>query len=365
PNTAVYFPTAYLPAALGTALALAFDASPLHCLLTARLVSAGAFLLVGLAALAIAAYGEAVLVTVLLLPMTLFLAGTLNQDGLLIAMTCLAAACLTRATRGWRIAGLVAFALVLGAKPPYILLMGVFTLPLFAPGFWRRFSDMAVAMLPVLCWAAAVALFFEAPFIREPYFPGSLFTGDHQIALDTTNAGAQLHILLSRPQRFLALPYYSTINDAYTDYIGLIGVFGRLTIILDPGFYGAWAFSLVFAALGLLLTRRGETVPPRTALINFLAVMGAIAVTYWLIEITLYLTWTNVGWPNVMGSMGRYFIIFLPFLPFGIPHLQSLPRLRSVRFSLPPLLLALPSLGMGVFDIGYIPQKLVLNYYLH
>jgi hypothetical protein len=36
-----------------------------------------------------------------------------------------------------------------------------------------------------------------------------------------------------------------------------------------------------------------------------------------------------------------------------------------MRFTLPPLLLALPPAGMAVFDIGYIPLRLVLNYYLH
>jgi hypothetical protein len=39
--------------------------------------------------------------------------------------------------------------------------------------------------------------------------------------------------------------------------------------------------------------------------------------------------------------------------------------LSRVRFGLPPAVLALPSLVMGVYGIGYIPVKLVLNYYLH
>jgi uncharacterized membrane protein len=185
PNTATYFPAAYLPATLGVAVARAFNETPLHCFITAQLFMAAAFLLVGLATLGIAAYGEAVLVTVLLLPMTVFLSGTLNQDGLLTAMTCLAAACLTRATRGWRIAGLIAFALVLGAKPPYILLMGVFALPLFMPGFWRRFLDMALVMLPVLVWIVVIALFIVVPYGRAGhYFPGPFYTGSHSVPVD-------------------------------------------------------------------------------------------------------------------------------------------------------------------------------------
>ena len=365
PNTATYFPAAYVPGALGVAVAQLFDATPLHCFITARMFMASAFLLVGLATLYIAAFGEAALVTVLLLPMTLFLAGTMNQDGLLTAVTCLAGACLTRATRGWRIAGLVAFALVLGAKPPYILLMGVFTLPLFAPGFWRRFADMAIALLPVLGWIVLICLFVVVPYGKQQYFPGSLYSGDRSVPMDHANAAAQLHILLERPRRILALPYYSTLKFAYPDYLTLIGVLGPLQVMLGQDVYNCWAACLVFAAFGLLLTRRPEAMAPGTALVNFIAVLGAIGVTYWLLNITFYLDWTNVGAPDIDGIQGRYFLVFLPFLLFGIPHLSALPGLARVRFGLAPLLLALPSMGMAVFDIGYIPLKLVLNYYLH
>jgi uncharacterized membrane protein len=364
PNTATYFPAAYAPAALGVVVVRVFHVTPLHCFITARLFMVTAFMLVGLATLYIAAYGEALLVTVLLLPMTLFLAGTINQDGLLTAMTCLAAACLTRDTRGWRIAGLVVFALVLGAKPPYILLMGVFALTLFAPGFWRRFLDMAVALLPVLGWIVVIALFVVVPYGKQQYFPGSLYSGDHSVPMDHANAAAQLHILLERPRRFLALPYYSTMHDAYADFITLIGVLGPLQILLPPDFYNCWGACLIFVAVGLLFTCRPVAVP-RTALLNFIVILGAIGVTYWLLLITFYLDWTNVGAPDIDGIQGRYLLIFLPFVLFAIPSLQSVPGLRRLRFTVPPLLLALPTAGMALYDIGYIPLRLVLNYYLH
>lgn len=365
PNTATYFPAAYVPAALGVAVAWAFDATPLHCFITARLFMAVTFLALGVAALYVAAYGEALLATVLLLPMTLFLAGTLNQDGVLTALTCLACACLTRATRPWRLAGLVGFALVLGAKPPYILLMGVFALPLFAPGFWRRFGDMALVMLPVVAWIVVIALFVMVPYGKAPYHPGPLYSGDHNVLMDHANAGAQWHILMERPRRFLALPYYDTIHNAFVYYLMLVGVLGPLQLILAPGIYHGWAVALVFAVGGLLLTRRPVVMAPRTALFNFIAVLAACGVTYWLLEITFYLDWTEVGRPDIVGIQGRYFLIMLPFLLFAIPYVQSLPGLRRFNFALPPLLLAAPTAVMALFDIGYIPLKLVLNYYLH
>ena len=366
PNTATYFPAAYLPAFLGVVLAkYGFNATPLHCFLTARIFMALSYVAAGLGALAVAAYGEGLLLTVLLLPMPLFLGGTLNQDGLLTAMACLACAFLTRNTRAARLAGLVVFAIVLGAKPPYILLMGVFALPLFAPGFWRRFADMALVMLPVAAWTVVISLFVVVAYGKVQYHPGSLYAGDHSVMMDHANAALQWQILTERPRRFLALPYYSTLQFAYSDLVSLIGVLGPLQLQFEYGYYMWWSFALVCAILGVLVTRRPEILPPRVAGINFFAVMAAIGVTYWLLNIIFYLDWTNVGLPYIEGIQGRYLLILIPFLLFAIPNLQSLPGLRRWRFALPPLLPALPAVALGLYDLGFIPLKLVLNYYLH
>ena len=46
--------------------------------------------------------------------------------------------------------GLALFVLFLGAKPPYILMLGAFLLPLSGPGFWRWVREVAIACVPVL-----------------------------------------------------------------------------------------------------------------------------------------------------------------------------------------------------------------------
>ena len=66
PNTAKYFPVAYVPAALGLAVGVVFHAPPFACFLLARLGRLAAFLAVGVLALRVAAYGEAALLTIVL-----------------------------------------------------------------------------------------------------------------------------------------------------------------------------------------------------------------------------------------------------------------------------------------------------------
>jgi uncharacterized membrane protein len=353
PNTATYFPIAYVPAALGLAIGLAAHAPPFACFLLARLCMLAAYLTVGGLAIWLAAYGEALLFTVLVLPMTLFLGGTLNQDGLLTAMTCLACAALTR---GYRILGLVLFVLVLGSKPPYALMLGVFLLPLFGPGFGRRAREVAVASVPVVLWVALITALVMVPYYRGAYQPGPLYAGA-QTLFDHADAPENLRILLAKPSRFISIPWHSLHMWWQLYFWSMAGVLGPMQLLLPYGYCKLWGWSMLAALLGAVFTRR-EAAPAGVSALNFLAVALLLLVTSWLILILFYLDWTKVGEDDVDGIQGRYLLILLPFLLFALPAVRW-------RWAPPPLVLALPSLAMGLFDIGYLPAKLVFNYFLY
>jgi hypothetical protein len=358
PNTAKYFPVAYVPAALGLAFGLLLHAAPFMCFLLARLGMLAAFLVVGAAALRIAAYGEAALLTILLLPATLFLAGSINQDGLLTAMTCLACAAVTRnAPRFW-ILGLVLFAFVLGSKPPYALMIGAFALPAFGPGFWRRVRDIAIACAPVAVWVLITAKFVNVPFGYPPYHPGPLFMGDRSVWLDHTDDAANLHILLAQPSRFFTLPWAALQMWWRVEIWMMIGALGFSQLILPYWYCQLWWIAGGAALLGLMICRRPQWVPAGKAWVSFFIVMGLLAATYWLLMVMLYIDWTRVGMDAISGLMGRYSLPLLPFLLFAIPAWR-------LRFRVPMLLPALPTIVLGLVDIGYVPMKLIWNYYLH
>jgi Predicted membrane protein (DUF2142) len=358
PNTATYFPVAYLPAALGLALGLAVKAPPFACFLLARLCMLAAFLVLGALALWVTAFGEAALLVVLIMPMTLFLAGTLNQDGVLIAAVCLACAAITRNTPAFRFLGVAVFVLFLGAKPPYILMLGAFLLPLSGAGFWRRVRDVAIACVPVLIWVALITAFVVVPFGREVYQPGPLYTGDRSVWMDHTDEAGNLHILLAQPSRLISLPWYTEQIWGLQILQSMIGTLGLLRISLANSVYWAWTFCGFAALAGLVLSRREVVVSAGTAAVNFLVIALLLSVTYWLMMLMFYLNWSYLGLGIIDGMQGRYLLPLLPFLLFAIPGFRW-------RFTLPPLLPALPAIAMGIFDIGYIPMKLVWNYYLH
>ncbi|MDR3504664.1 MAG: DUF2142 domain-containing protein [Acidocella sp.] len=359
PNTITYFPIAYLPATLGMVLGLLLaGGKPFVCVMLARFGMLTAYLALGLLALRVAAYGEALLLTVLLLPMSLFLAGTVNQDGVLIGLACLSGAALTQGTRRMRLLALAIFVIVLLSKPPYLPLLGVFLLPLFAPGFLWRLRDIVVAVLPVLVWAGLLSAFVVVPFLKQPYHPGPLFAGDPTVLIDRTDPAANLHILLAQPSRFLLLPWEALRQCAAVKLDEMIGVLGLLKITMPFGYYVLWSVAIGAALTGLLFSGRRETLSGGAQAVGLVWTLGLLGANVWLLFVMFYLTWTNVGADGVDGMQGRYFLPLLPFLLFAVPSLRP-------RAKLPPLLPAIPAVLLGIYDIGYIPMRLLTTYYLH
>jgi len=358
PNTATYFPVPYLPATLGLAAGLAVRAPPFDCVTLARLCMLAAFIALGAAALALTRFGEAALLATLLLPMTVFLAGSVNEDGVLIGMACLSAALLTQGSTGARRLGLLVLAVFLGSKPPYIGLFAVFLLPLASAGLWIRLRDIAIACVPVMIWVGLIVAFVIIPYGQTPYHPGPLYAGDHSIVMDHADARANLAVLLAKPIRLITLPWNTVVVWGRNTICGMIGILGPLLIGLPMPLYVAWGISLGIAYAGAFLQRRPVPQSAGEASANFVVTAAAAFGTFWLINIVFYLDWTDVGDTVISGVQGRYLIPILPFLLFGIPG-------RQWRFTLPPLLPALPAVLMGIFDIAYVPAKLVWTYYVH
>jgi len=359
PNTDTYFPIPYTPAAAGLALGLALNLSPFLCLILGRITAAAAFLALGATALRIAAYGEAFILAILLLPMTLFLAGSLNEDGILIATSCLAAAALTRDSARepkYRYLALASLAVVLAAKPPYLPLLALGLVPVLAPHPTRRAGLVALAALPVLLWVAIIITTVVVPFERAPYHPGPLFAGPPTTSLTATNPSANLHILLAHPSLFITLPL--GVITLWGHQIGgqMLGVLGLLNLELPRRVYRAWTIALAIAGAGLLL--RPPSPAQKTSLADSAWTITVLLLTCWLVCISFYLSWTDVGQTYIEGVQGRYALVVLPFLIIAAPApWRTIP--------LPPILPALPALALAVFDLGYLPTKIIWFFYIH
>ncbi|TGD99496.1 DUF2142 domain-containing protein [Methylobacterium nonmethylotrophicum] len=326
-----YFPGFYVPAALGTGAGAALGLGHAGAARLGRLANAAAYGLLGLAALALARRGRALLFGVLVLPMGLSLAASFNQDALMIAACALAAALLT-GEEAWRrrLAALL-IALVVLAKPPYAAIAAMLLVPLPPrfwknPVLWRRVLTALLVVLPGALWILYTTTSVATPVPRLAYEAGPLWTGPRPATFLGTDTRAQAGVLLADPSLLLTLPASCLfgLKRALTLAAGAIGLFGWADRPLPAAVYAAWGAGLI--GLALLC---GPALRLRRADLALLA-LGAL-VTAWLVALSQYLSWTDVGEVRIYGPQGRYVLPLIPMLALAVaprPDATLAPRMR-------------------------------------
>jgi hypothetical protein len=326
-NTAAYAPVAYIPAAMGLAAAIMMGLKPHAAIIGARLANVLAFTLIGGAALLLAQRGRLLLLITLSLPMTIWLAGSVSQDGLAIATTVLGVALLTRASRAAFWCGCAALAVLVLQKPPFLPLA---ILPLVVPGRFdirssvrRLLGGLSVA-LPGLLWSAAVVAWVSVPLLPgQPYHPGPLWPGDPQRLFRSAIPAAQIIVILHHPLAVALFPVTAGGGALHVLWLQIIGLLGQLSIRLPRALYRLWFAALVS---GIAAVAAGPR-PAGGRWFTAPAAAAGLLMAVELIFMALYVTWTPVGMDRVQGIQGRYFIPLLPVLLFAAPGSRLLGRL--------------------------------------
>lgn len=363
PNVAIYMPVLYIPAALGMAAAKLCGAGPYDAVQAGRLVNVLCAVLMGAAALLLARRGHALLFCTLTFPMTLNLAASINQDGLLIVSCALAAALLTRADSRrswWAAAGILGC--VVAVKLPYAPLLAALLLPLPPPREWlrrdglpRRVGIALLVALPGLLWTAYAMRNVSSPFMWPPYEAGPLWPGPRPAPFDTTDPMAQLSVLLAEPLRALTLPWDTLAHDR-TILFSTVGILGWLNIRLPDGLYAAWGLAVGAAVLCDLLAPKRRDASCRLGDTALMLSAGMLCVLG--IYLSQYLVWTPVGKASVDGPSGRYLLPVLPFLATSLPQ-SALPFggiLRAACLMLP--------IAAAVAGLAVLPMMIVAEFYL-
>lgn len=363
-NTAVYPPTLYLAAAFGLGLGHVVGLGPYLSILLARLCDTTLYITLGFAALALARRGRPLLFAALLLPMSLWLGASVSQDGLLLPVSCLAAALLSRADapqgRAYWGAALL-LACVIAAKPPYMPLAGVMVLPgLAEDGGWRlgrRLAGMALAALPGLFWLGLTLTSVATPLFRgPPYIAGPLWPGTPGRVFATMEPAAQSRVLLHQPMLALSLPWAALQHEAAVRFHELIGVLGLLAIELPPWLRLLWTVAFGTALMATMFARRAAAPGPRWWTVA--AMLGLVTLCIFAIYDAEYLIWTPVGAAAIEGVQGRY---ALPLLPF---QAVLLPRFRLGAGDALRALLTLPAVAAGAVGLVAMPAIVLFAYYI-
>ncbi len=312
-NTIQYPPLLYAGAGLGLALGQRAGLGPYDAMIGARIVNIAQFLVLGALALWLAVAGRLTLFVILTLPMTLFLAASVSQDGLMIAAAALAAALTSRIWKhpspaAWRIALLAAvLAVVITARPSNAPLAILLLLPM-ADAAWRsRLIAFGAVTLVTLGWSGLIA--------AEVSVPINL----------VANAGGQLAAMRADPG-LLWRASWTALQDYGLNYLEqMVGWLGILDIILPRRVMLLYLLPIAAAVLGdLIQPATGPRLRPYAALL--ILVGGAF-----LAALSQYLTWTPVGGTRIEGVQGRYFLPLAVILGLGLAGLAPFaPRWRGL-----------------------------------
>jgi uncharacterized membrane protein len=387
PPLAIYAPIFYIPGAIGIDIARHLYLSPYHAGQFGRLADSFVYLLLGTIALMVARRAQAVLLAVLILPMSLNLAASLNQDGLIIATSVLAAALISRSWHDlpaggsllslpttWAAAGaLLCIALV---KPPYLMLAATLLLP--SQTWFQAFRQKRIRkeVLFRLLLVAGVAVITIAWFAWDmthvsaliyfwpPRPVGPLLKGIHAATLDHTSPALQLHILLAKPIRVFSLPLATFAqNPLWTE---MVGVLGWLDIVLPNTLYNLWYDAALLACLAALFSPRAgrawqdfsaRDIPAE--LCDTVLILVFVFLTFILIYISQFLDWTVVGNAFIEGPQGRYLLPLLPFIGLAIPRI-NFPGSAWLQAGL-TCLVVVP----GIVGLLVLPDLMLQAYYLH
>ncbi|TLU73089.1 DUF2142 domain-containing protein [Lichenicoccus roseus] len=338
PNTAIYPPVLYGPAAIAIDVGRITRLSVPRTLALARLVAGASS--IAIAVLAIAGAGEMApfLFTLLCLPMPLALFASVSQDGPMIALATLAASRL-RAVFRHQGRGLVvaclALALVLMARPPYLPVACILLAPP-ALSMRRRLAAFAAVILPTVCWSVVARHWSQLP-------------------ASAVAISRQLHALGAAPWRFPEVVANSIADDVHA---GLnwgrefIGVLGWLDTPLPLPYYAA-AGAVLLAALASSCPQELPALPGRVRL----AVACCIAAACLAILFFQYLSWTPTGARFIEGVQGRYFLPLALLSPLVLPRLR-MPASR-LRATIRIVLCIVPA-----FSIALVVRAIVWRYYL-
>jgi hypothetical protein len=185
PNTARYTPIGYFPQAFGVALGRIEGLTVVHTLILSRLINGAFAIFISTLSLYWCQRGKLVMFAVLLMPMTISLFGSCNQDASLISITCLAFALVSRQiSEGFPLSPRMTIVLVSAllivslGRPPYAALLLVLLIPGLLPRWgkkpaWLPSLSLAglLAILTVIWWLPA---FSSANVVTNPDANGTV-----------------------------------------------------------------------------------------------------------------------------------------------------------------------------------------------
>ena len=316
-GSALYTPIVYTPQAVAYKVSGAVIRPTLLRMYAARLANALCWLLLIYWAIGLLPVGKWTLTVIALLPINLFLGGSLSADASVTGLCFLLLAYIlylrqkNQMLAGGQIIrlGTIMALIALSKSAYYPILLSIFFIP------WRLWPRKRL-VLPFLLGIPLCLSMLWGAIVRPIAF-------NLHRAFDptmTTSPADQLSHALSHP----FAPVFALFNSVFSGFSDfyirdILGTFSWIRIIL-PLWVQAFSAALIILALCYQLGRTKDFVLPKLA--KWLAV-GLIIGTFCLINLTFYFLWGRPTDRQIGDVQGRY---FLPLLVLLIPLFTSSRR---------------------------------------
>lgn len=152
-----------------------------------------------------------------------------------------------------------------------------------------------------------ISLLFFIIFLSTFVLPSILgeVSGDARIA--NTSASGQLKYIMSNPINYIKILLFYTVDNFY-NYLFGFETFSAMGYVINTEF----SFIKIFVFISLILVFWSIFTDkcPKEIITNKLKIIYFIILTiiWCLVATALYLSWTPVGSPTILGVQGRYFI---------------------------------------------------------
>lgn len=301
-NTAIYSPVAYLTQLPGMYVAKLFNANPLLYLYAGRLSNLIFFTLIIFISIKIIPIYKLPMALLALMPMTLSLGGALTADVVVIGFNFLWIALLIKILYEKKISSaqiliLILIATILTLAKDYVLLIPlIFLLPRSIFKSWPKYLTCILGTLVI----STIAFFLWQKVIDNVYVNLN----------ESANACAQMKFILSHPLAYLMVIAKTFITKAIRIFITMVGVLGWQDTRLDFLTYMLYPILIVLA---MLAERKPIDFEFRKWQIYLITI--DVFISFIIIFTNMYIMWSAVGYPVILGLNGKYFTpLMLPLL---------------------------------------------------
>lgn len=311
-------PLAYLPSAIGIALARFLGLGTLPLLYLGRLFNLIFFVIMTTLAMRRMSFGKEVLFGTALLPMTIHLSASYSYDVMIMGCFFLFTAVsfdLAYEKERVCVRDVVLLAVLMAAAGPckmvYAPMMGLCLLiPAVKFGDWKRWLISAVAV----GGAFALAMFLVNRQILTSY---AVATEADSFVEWASEPGYTLTLLIHQPQRLFQIFYQTVLWQMQQYHLTMIGAsLGNLDPVLDVPYVLVVTFSLCL--LGLAFRKPGENLKISGGQRIWIGVICAGCAG--LVLLSMLIAWTPLSSRVINGVQGRYFLPFLPVLLLALKN---------------------------------------------